>query len=138
MGVNSLFAFHHVPAHFLNSSNQTGGILTLADDFLKNDGRKFLDLMEQLAERKIKAAEYTANSNDENESDYEYSDHSTEWNDGYDDDDSGDYSDEGSYEEESVNSDDEELITEEERLEEGRRMFQLFAAKMCVFELLIS
>ena len=26
----------------------------MADDFLKNDGRKFLDLMEQLAERKIR------------------------------------------------------------------------------------
>lgn len=32
----------------------TGGLLTMADDFLKNDGRKFLDLMEQLAERKIR------------------------------------------------------------------------------------
>ncbi len=30
-----------------------GGILTVADDLLKNDGRKFLDLMEQLAHRKV-------------------------------------------------------------------------------------
>ncbi|KAI9341949.1 salt tolerance down-regulator-domain-containing protein [Obelidium mucronatum] len=34
-----------------------GGILTVAEDFLKNDGRKFLDLMEQLAERKIRLLE---------------------------------------------------------------------------------
>nr|CDI56501.1 conserved hypothetical protein [Melanopsichium pennsylvanicum 4] len=30
-----------------------GGILTVADDMLKNDGRKFLEMMEQLAERRM-------------------------------------------------------------------------------------
>lgn len=29
-------------------------MLSLADDFIKNDGTKFLDLMEQLAERKLR------------------------------------------------------------------------------------
>jgi hypothetical protein len=33
----------------------TGGILTVADDFLQNDGRKFLDLMEHLAQKKLKS-----------------------------------------------------------------------------------
>jgi hypothetical protein len=30
-----------------------GGILTVADDLLKNDGKKFLDMMEKLAERRM-------------------------------------------------------------------------------------
>jgi hypothetical protein len=30
-----------------------GGILTVADDLLKNDGKKFLDMMERLAERRM-------------------------------------------------------------------------------------
>lgn len=30
----------------------SGGILTVADDLLKNDGQKFLEMMEQLAERR--------------------------------------------------------------------------------------
>ena len=38
-------------------SSNLGGILTVADDFLKNDGKKFLDLMQQLAERKVKLLE---------------------------------------------------------------------------------
>jgi hypothetical protein len=31
----------------------TGGILTVADDLLKNDGKKFIEMMEQLAERRM-------------------------------------------------------------------------------------
>jgi hypothetical protein len=34
-----------------------GGILTVADDLLKNDGRKFIDMMEQLAERRMQREE---------------------------------------------------------------------------------
>ena len=30
-----------------------GNILTVADDLLKNDGKKFLEMMEQLAERRM-------------------------------------------------------------------------------------
>lgn len=30
-----------------------GGILTVADDLLKNDGQKFLEMMEQLADKRI-------------------------------------------------------------------------------------
>lgn len=30
-----------------------GNILTVADDLLKNDGQKFLEMMEQLAERRM-------------------------------------------------------------------------------------
>lgn len=91
-----------------------GGILTVADDFLKNDGKKFLDLMEQLAERKIRLLD-----DDDMVDDYGYDGPDGDWED--EDDDDADYEDD--YEEEDV-------MTEDQRMEEGRRMFQLFAAKM--------
>lgn len=31
----------------------SGGILTVADDLLKNDGKRFIEMMEQLAERRM-------------------------------------------------------------------------------------
>lgn len=34
-----------------------GGILTVADDLLKNDGKKFIEMMEQLAERRMQREE---------------------------------------------------------------------------------
>ncbi|KAJ3015251.1 Stress response protein nst1 [Thoreauomyces humboldtii] len=94
---------------FGSSLTVKGGILTVADDFLKNDGRKFLDLMEQLAERKIRQLDDEMDRN---------GDGNVEWDD-------GDYDDEEYDEEEE-----EDTMTEEQRMEEGRRMFQIFAAKM--------
>ena len=41
------------------------GILTVADDLLKNDGKHFIDMMEQLAERRMQReedAQYAATS----------------------------------------------------------------------------
>ena len=43
----------------------TDGILTVADDLLKNDGKHFIDMMEQLAERRMQREEdiiYSASS----------------------------------------------------------------------------
>lgn len=37
-----------------------GGILTVADDLLKNDGKKFLDMMERLAERRMQKEDNTS------------------------------------------------------------------------------
>ena len=34
-----------------------GGILTVADDLLKNDGKKFIEMMEQLAKKRMKREE---------------------------------------------------------------------------------
>lgn len=39
------------------SSTGPGNILTVADDLLKNDGQKFLEMMEQLAERRMQREE---------------------------------------------------------------------------------
>jgi hypothetical protein len=38
----------------------TGNILTVADDLLKNDGQKFLEMMEQLAERRMQREQQAA------------------------------------------------------------------------------
>ena len=43
-----------------------GNILTVADDLLKNDGQKFLEMMEQLAERRMMREEEAAASIEDN------------------------------------------------------------------------
>ncbi|GAC98555.1 hypothetical protein PHSY_006149 [Pseudozyma hubeiensis SY62] len=92
-----------------------GGILTVADDMLKNDGRKFLEMMEQLAERRMHREELThaelGASDDEDDVD------------GPDDVDDEDIDEEDEDEEDDI-------LTEEQRMEEGRKMFQIFAARM--------
>ncbi|KAG1455946.1 hypothetical protein G6F46_005252 [Rhizopus delemar] len=92
---------------FGNSLTVKGGILTVADDLLKNDGKKFLDMMERLAERRMQKEDISLEQN-------------TNYFQEEDDD------DEEAYEEEE----DEDTRTEEQRMEEGRRMFQIFAARM--------
>ncbi|KAK4045976.1 Stress response protein nst1 [Microbotryomycetes sp. JL201] len=98
---------------FGKSLTVKGGILTVADDLLKNDGQKFLEMMEQLADKRIQR-EREANeiADDEDGSEEDYDD---EEDDEYDDEDDEDEDDE---------------LTEAERMEGGRRMFQVFAARM--------
>ncbi|KAL0088106.1 salt tolerance down-regulator-domain-containing protein [Phycomyces blakesleeanus] len=88
-----------------------GGILTVADDLLKNDGKKFLDMMERLAERRMQTGEEA--ETDQNEEYYEEGE-----------------DDEAYEEEEEGEEEEEDTRTEEQRMEEGRRMFQIFAARM--------
>lgn len=118
--------------NFGNSLTVQGGILTVADDLLKNDGKKFIEMMEQLAERRMQREEdakeqfarnYHMNGNNypahahppppEDEEEYE-----DEGEEEYDDSQDEEYDDE------------EDSMTEEQRMEEGRRMFQIFAARM--------
>ena len=77
----------------LNSA--PGGILTVADDLLKNDGKKFIEMMEQLAERRMQReqdAEYAAqqpshlHSNGEPPLDDEEDDYDDDYSDEYDED----------------------------------------------------
>ncbi|KAJ3562607.1 hypothetical protein NPX13_g8505 [Xylaria arbuscula] len=123
------------PADFFNfgqSLTVKGGILTVADDLLKNDGKKFIEMMEQLAERRMAREEdashypggYThsmrsglSNTHNRPPEDQEEYDEEEEEEEEYD-------SQEEDYEEE------EDQMTEEQRMEEGRRMFQIFAARM--------
>lgn len=50
-----------------------GGILTVADDLLKNDGQKFLEMMESLADKRIQREREAAEGlyDDEDEEDDE-------------------------------------------------------------------
>ncbi|KAH7380055.1 salt tolerance down-regulator-domain-containing protein [Pyrenochaeta sp. MPI-SDFR-AT-0127] len=116
---------------FGSSLQVKGGILTVADDLLKNDGKKFIEMMEQLAERRMQREEeaqfaahpsmYRSHSAHGHEPPPEEDDFDEEGEEeeGYEDDD---------YEEDDEEEDD--TMTEEQRMEEGRRMFQIFAARM--------
>ncbi len=74
---------------FILSYLGAGNILTVADDLLKNDGQKFLEMMEQLAERRLQreeeaAADVEDDSEDEDDDDVDDED---------DEDDDEDYED---------------------------------------------
>ncbi|PQE11082.1 stress response nst1 protein [Rutstroemia sp. NJR-2017a BVV2] len=143
--------------NFGNSLTVQGGILTVADDLLKNDGKKFIEMMEQLAERRMAreedAKEQYANANYGHPPNGSMHSHSHNHNhnhppppedDEYDDEED----DEDEYDSQEEDYDEEEMVcgghcgclactnieqdtmTEEQRMEEGRRMFQIFAARM--------
>ncbi|KAK1978853.1 salt tolerance down-regulator-domain-containing protein [Colletotrichum cereale] len=118
---------------FGNSLQVKGGILTVADDLLKNDGKRFIEMMEQLAERRMAREEdakehfsrgygHPANGSYSNHNhpppEDDYDDEDEEEDEDYDDSQEEEYEDE------------EDTMTEEQRMEEGRRMFQIFAARM--------
>ncbi|EEB05410.1 fungal protein [Schizosaccharomyces japonicus yFS275] len=117
-------AHHHDSRHtgfstdlynFGSSLTVKGGILTVADDLLKNDGRKFIEMMEHLAERRIQREDNSMlepkDEYDEEEGDLD--EELEDENDEYDD-----------------MEDEADMMTEEQRMEEGRRMFQIFAARL--------
>ncbi|KAF7550822.1 hypothetical protein G7046_g7895 [Stylonectria norvegica] len=130
-----------------------GGILTVADDLLKNDGKRFIEMMEQLAERRMAREEdarehfsrgYThpngsysnAHTHPPPEEEEEYDDEEDEEED-YEDSQDEEYEDEEVYSNPSVMPFQphtecccQDQMTEEQRMEEGRRMFQIFAARM--------
>jgi hypothetical protein len=141
--------------NFGNSLTVQGGILTVADDLLKNDGKKFIEMMEQLAERRMAreedAREQFSNPNYGHPPNGSMHSHSHNHNhptqpddDEYDDDEE----EEDDYDSQEEDYDEEEMVcgrvylcmawpnlqqdsmTEEQRMEEGRRMFQIFAARM--------
>ena len=139
----------------LGLKGKADNLLTVADDLLKNDGRKFIEMMEQLAERRMareNEAEYAA-ANPSHPGAYPPSNPAYNHEDPlaageeYDD-------EEGSYDSQEEYDDDleeeDEMVsgeascacvacianrsqgglTEEQRMQEGRRMFQIFAARM--------
>lgn len=108
-----------------------GNILTVADDLLKNDGQKFLEMMEQLAERRMlredEAAADIEEDSEEEEEDEEDED--------LEDDEEDDEEDEVSYSTtfEFIHSPfklHSKIMSEEKRMEEGKKMFSIFAARM--------
>ncbi|KAH0542680.1 hypothetical protein FGG08_002913 [Glutinoglossum americanum] len=123
--------------NFGNSLTVQGGILTVADDLLKNDGKKFIEMMEQLAERRMQReeeAQYAASgmghpsmnmAQQHNHAGHNHGPHPDDED--YEDDEDDDYD---SQDDEEYEDDEMDTMTEEQRMEEGRRMFQIFAARM--------
>ncbi|CAG1998574.1 unnamed protein product [Fusarium graminearum] len=130
-----------------------GGILTVADDLLKNDGKRFIEMMEQLAERRMAreedAREHFSRGYGHPNGSYSNNPHNhpppeeDEYDEEEDEEEDYDDSQDEEYEEEEVYSNPsvmpsqshtecccQDQMTEEQRMEEGRRMFQIFAARM--------
>ncbi|KMP07805.1 hypothetical protein CIRG_07486 [Coccidioides immitis RMSCC 2394] len=115
---------------FGNSLTVKDGILTVADDLLKNDGKHFIDMMEQLAERRMQREEDTqyAAASAAHQSMHAGHNHGPPLDEEeYDDEEEEDYD---SQDDEEYEEDEMDAMTEEQRMEEGRRMFQIFAARM--------
>lgn len=143
---------------FLNryGNMDLGGILTVADDLLKNDGKRFIEMMEQLAERRMAREEdarehvsrggyghpngaYSSPHGHPQPDDEEYEDEEDEEEEYEDSQEDEEYEDEEVYSNPSVTMMPpghhaecccQDQMTEEQRMEEGRRMFQIFAARM--------
>ncbi|EMC92750.1 hypothetical protein BAUCODRAFT_261372 [Baudoinia panamericana UAMH 10762] len=126
-----------VPDFFNFGQNLTvkDNLLTVADDLLKNDGRKFIEMMEQLAERRMQReseAEYAAANPTHPggyppEPTYNHEDPLAAGGDEYTDEE--DYDSQDDYDED-MDEESENGLSEEQRMQEGRRMFQIFAARM--------
>lgn len=131
---------------------ELGGILTVADDLLKNDGKRFIEMMEQLAERRMAREEdarehfsrgfghpngaYPNPHNHPPPEEDDYEDEEDEEDD-YEDSQDEEYEDEEVYSSPSLMPSAyhtehslQDQMTEAQRMEEGRRMFQIFAARM--------
>ncbi|KAK6350919.1 Stress response protein nst1 [Orbilia javanica] len=121
--------------NFGNSLTVRGGILTVADDLLKNDGKKFIEMMEQLAERRMareeEASQHAHGINNQMHSGLQHNhSHVPNGNQDYDQEDEEDDYEEDEDDFEDEDDEEPDAMTEEQRMEEGRRMFQIFAARM--------
>lgn len=126
---------------------EPGGILTVADDLLKNDGKKFIEMMEQLAERRMQReedAQYAAAAHPSYQGNYGHNHGAAPDEEEFDEDEEEYDSQEDDYDEEEddmVRFDQmsasgrntncqQDIMTEDQRMQEGRRMFQIFAARL--------
>ncbi|KAK1759748.1 hypothetical protein QBC47DRAFT_115502 [Echria macrotheca] len=103
----------------------------MGTDLLKNDGKKFIEMMEQLAERRMRREQEVTAPNDQEyghpNGDRFGHPHIPPEEEEYDEDEEYDEEED---EEDYESGEDEDNMTEEQRMEEGRRMFQIFAARM--------
>jgi hypothetical protein len=100
----------------VDGSSSLGGILTVADDLLKNDGKKFIEMMEQLAERRMAREEdakelFTRGNAEPNGAGYGHNHAPPEEEDDYEEDDE-EYDDE----EEEYDSQEEEVWAVQRRM----------------------
>ena len=120
--------------------------MTVADNLLKNDGKHFIDMMESLAEKRMQREEaihFPSAALAHPDSHQGHNHPPLDEGDDYDDEEDEDYD---SQEEDDLDGDEmvslifkdcwsmtdshQDAMTEEQRMEEGRRMFQIFAARM--------
>lgn len=120
------------------------GILTVADDLLKNDGKKFIEMMEQLAERRMQREQEVEYASQQPSHTHNHGESPLDEDEDYDEEDDyespDDYDEDEDEEDDMVSDESTHLaadvdcskggMTEEQRMEEGRRMFQIFAARM--------
>ncbi|KAJ3914512.1 hypothetical protein F5877DRAFT_82728 [Lentinula edodes] len=116
-----------------------GNILTVADDLLKNNGQKFLEMMEQLAERRMQREEEAVgdlDSEDEEDKDKEDGSEDEEVLESEDDDEDLDRRRQRRMKVammkmmrrmRKMDNEEGEVMTEEQKMEEGKQMFSIFA-----------
>lgn len=152
--------YHHQGASSSRSVSRTSAmgsnrtsLLAVADDFLKNDGRKFIEMMEELADAKLRremrmevdgavaaayaedgyeSSTYDEEEDDEEEIDEELGEEDIddmeedEEDEEYDeDDDTRDINYDGTFIDSPSH-----VLSDEMKIEEGKQMLQMFAAKM--------
>eukprot|EP01117_Protostelium_nocturnum_P013969 TRINITY_DN5269_c0_g1_i1.p1 TRINITY_DN5269_c0_g1~~TRINITY_DN5269_c0_g1_i1.p1 ORF type:complete len:1082 (+),score=461.82 TRINITY_DN5269_c0_g1_i1:267-3512(+) len=114
---------------FAKSLTVKGGILTVADDLLKNEGKKFLEMMEKLAERRMRKEDEEAEDGEEYDREENEKEHNNNVNHENENENDDEEETDEEYPEESGSVFDDEDNDDPDD-DEGRRMFQMFAAKM--------
>ena len=121
-----------------------GNILTVADDLLKNDGQKFLKMMEQLVERRMAREKGTDHVDSDSESKTEDSDSDSEEADSKAEEDNEEHGETDQEDEETEEDEDRvrfvsvpllsnpppQILMEEHKMVEDERVFSTFAARM--------
>ena len=113
-------------ATLANSLTVRGDMLTICDELLADDGKRFFDLLLKIAESRYHYRDELSDLDAAEFDDDDFDDLSEE------DDDLTDESDD-----DDTDNEDSDYL-EEQRMEEGRRMFQMFAARMIEQRLLVA
>lgn len=113
-------------ATLANSLTVRGDMLTICDELLADDGKRFFDLLLKIAESRYHYRDELSGLDAAEFDDDDFDDLSEE------DDDLTDESDD-----DDTDNEDSDYL-EEQRMEEGRRMFQMFAARMIEQRLLVA
>jgi len=122
--------------NFFKNLGVKGSILSVADDLMKNEGKKFLEMMEKLAERRIRKDLTPANAQLPLGSSAQHIANPLPTIGHHNLIPTAGTLNNSSVCLETEEADDDSIsseldsATEEQRLEEGKRMFQMFAAKM--------
>ena len=86
---------------------EAGNVITLADDLMKNDGRKFLEMMERITDQKLKRERELQSEDDDDVYSEEMNEDDDEL---YEDDEDDDEDDDDDY-----------IKKEEQKMEEGKK-----------------